>query len=357
MALMVKKILLVLFVVLSVQSVGFGFEKHFRLVKAIGNDRDNYMFQRLSGAAMTEAKEIFALDQLGSFVAKYNWQGNFIRKIGQKGKGPGDFLLPVHLRILDNKLYLFDHYNARLAQMDLSLDNLQYYKIDMSIFLRPTFDVLDRDSFLATSLNCVSDPQIEGMGKILYVKNGTGVKKAFFDIHPTKKRVDAAKNNRLAHQMDLFGDPTWGLDDSRRRILVSYIHPANPLAFYLYSTSGKQLQEFEYQIDEKYSYPARLVNAKQISLKLLDGMHIATVVGILFFDNSWYVFVDGKYYRTYKDYDREGFCLKFSSEGTFQERFDIEGGFIPFNFTKDGYLLGKKPDAEVEKLYIYKIIQ
>ncbi len=81
-------------VVWFAQSVGFGFERHFRLVKTIGDDRDNYMFQRLSGAALTEEREIVVCDQLGNFVAKYDWQGNFIHSIGQKGKGPGDFLCP-----------------------------------------------------------------------------------------------------------------------------------------------------------------------------------------------------------------------------------------------------------------------
>ena len=350
-----KRVFFALLVVLVAQSVGFGFERHFRLVKTIGDDRDNYMFQRLSGAALTEEREIVVCDQLGNFVAKYDWQGNFIHSIGQKGKGPGDFLMPTHLRALDKKLYLLDHFNARFVEMDSNLENFHYYKLDRSIFLRPSFDVLNHDTFLATAMNCVSNPQIEGMGKVLHFEKGKGVQKAFFDIHPTKKRVDAAKDKWLSHKMDLFGEVIWGLDDSRERLLVSYIHPANPLAFYLCSTSGKQLLEFEYEIDKKYSYPMRLITANKMSLDLLKDIHLANIGGIVNFADNWYVFIDAKYYRTYKDYDRRTFCLKFSSEGTFEERFDIEDGFVPFAFTKDGYLLGKRPDAEVEKLFIYKI--
>ncbi len=352
-----KRAFFALLAVLVAQSAGFGFDKHFRLVKTIGDERENYMFQRLSGAALTEKKEIIVCDQLGGFVAKYDWQGNFIHRIGHKGKGPGDFLMPTHLRVLGKNLYLLDHFNARFAEMDFDLGNLQYYKLDRSVYLREFFDVLDHDTFLATSMNCVSDPQIEGIGKVLHVEKGKGVRKAFFDIYPTGERVDYAKGKGFAQKMDLFGGVVWGLDDSRERLLISYVHPDNPIVFYLCSAAGKQLLEFEYQIDKKYSFPMHWITAKKVSLDLLKGMHIANIRGIVYFDNNWHIFIDAMYYRTHTDYDGHYFCLKFSSEGTLEEQFDVKGGFVPFNISKDGYMLGKQPEAEVEKLFIYKIVK
>lgn len=352
-----RRFVLVLILVLIGRLNTFSFEKHFKLIKTIGDDRGDFMFQRISGAVLTEQKDIIVSDMKGNFIAKYNWDGSFARRIGQRGQGPGDFLGPAQLRIYGKKLYLFDRFNSRFAKMDLNLGNLFYFKIDRTIFFRECFDVIDHDTFLATSFANVSDPRIEGFGKVLRINRRTGIEKTFFYLNPTGEEVDYSKNEKLAQKMDMFGEVIWGMDDARQKILISYVDPDNPVQFYLYTPDGRHLIDFQFQLDKRFSFPTKLIREKNLSLNSLQGMHIANIHSINFFAGNWYIFMETKDYQTHKDCLRNFFCLQFAGDGTFLGQFKVKDGLVVFYISRDGYVLARQPYPETEKLFVYKIVK
>ena len=70
-------------------------ELDLKLVRTIGDEREDYTFFSISSVVASEDKDIYVIDSQGNFLAKYTWDGLFKKRIGRKGRGPGDFDLPM----------------------------------------------------------------------------------------------------------------------------------------------------------------------------------------------------------------------------------------------------------------------
>jgi len=86
---------------------------------------DMYFPQGIKDIAFLKDGSFFAtgLGDRGSHsVYKFDKNGNFIKKFGRKGRGPGDFYFPGDLSILDNKYLLIGEYatNRRISVFDLN---------------------------------------------------------------------------------------------------------------------------------------------------------------------------------------------------------------------------------------------
>ena len=56
--------------------------------------RDEYVFSRVRDVEVDETGRIYALDSKEANVKVFDWDGNYIRTIGRKGQGPGEFQSP-----------------------------------------------------------------------------------------------------------------------------------------------------------------------------------------------------------------------------------------------------------------------
>jgi hypothetical protein len=338
---------------LSFNSLGVG--QDFKLVKAIGDEREHYTLFKISGAVLTADREIIISDLKGNFVVKYDWQGKFLKRIGQKGKGPGDFMGPSRLDLFENKIYLLDHSNARFVEMDQDLENLKYFKPAATILFKEHFRVIDHHTFIATSFLNFSHPEVKGIGKVLIIDKYSGIKRAFFDFYPIDIGADYGGNKDRALRLDTFGEIVWALDDKRERMLISFSDPDNPIAFYVFNIKGERLHQFEYRLDKRFRFPYKLINLGHLSLESLKGLHIANIRSIFYFDKHWFVFMETNDYRSAKDADRNFFYLRFDEDGTDAVRIPLEHGFIAYYVSGDGYVLGRRPYSEIEKLFIYRM--
>lgn len=70
-------------------------------------DRDIYLW-RPTSMDRDSAGNIYISDQKWCQVLKFDLQGNFIRKIGRKGEGPGEFANPYCLAVTDDFLIVSD---------------------------------------------------------------------------------------------------------------------------------------------------------------------------------------------------------------------------------------------------------
>ncbi|MDJ0839227.1 MAG: 6-bladed beta-propeller [Acidobacteriota bacterium] len=52
--------------------------------------------------------EVFVLNFSESRVQHYDARGNFVRNIGRRGKGPGEFTYPAQFFLFEDKLYIYD---------------------------------------------------------------------------------------------------------------------------------------------------------------------------------------------------------------------------------------------------------
>ena len=89
----------------------------------------NYVFGTIASALPTPDGGVAVLDLYSCKISFFDHSGNFIRSIGSRGEGPGEFLLPIDFTILDD---------GRIAVVDL-------------VFRR--IDILSETGELLNSLN------------------------------------------------------------------------------------------------------------------------------------------------------------------------------------------------------------
>jgi hypothetical protein len=104
---------------------------------------------------MDKDKNIYVLNQLGHRVLKFDINGKFLKQIGKKGKGPGEFWLPSEISV-DGKGHLFveDDGNRRIQIFNSDGKYLGSFKCFKAIFSM----VADKDGFIYTNPQSF-DPQ------------------------------------------------------------------------------------------------------------------------------------------------------------------------------------------------------
>lgn len=73
---------------------------------SIESDEENqtYLFNELSHITVDRRNRIYALDRAESHVLVFDGDGHYIRTIGKKGQGPGEFNFPYFIYMTDNEL-------------------------------------------------------------------------------------------------------------------------------------------------------------------------------------------------------------------------------------------------------------
>ena len=315
-------------------------------IKYIGNDEsENYIFFSIDSAAIADNGDIFILDEKGYSVSKYGRKGNFLKKVGQMGRGPGDFARPLHLQIHNNRVYVFDYFNSRIAVTDLNLSKFEYiklrplqYKGENKSLLMQYFKVLDDNLFL-TSL-----PSIEnGEGRICIFDDQQKIKKIFFKYFPIE-------------QTDLkyfygYTTPVIAFNPKNKKLLVTFLFPAHKIEFFLYNISGELIKRFYYKQGDKYRFPYDLADGKKP-----DEYYVSGITAMFPYKEYFLVFYERYHHIKSKDNKiAQTTCLVFDADGKLLHEIDAKEGFKFLYASDEGYLLAKKYDADVEKLTILKL--
>jgi hypothetical protein len=361
-----KKIIITIIFLTIFRSFIPSFNKNFKIVKIIGDDQDGCIFSTISDAILTPSKDIFILDGKESFIAKYDWEGNFINRVGQKGQGPGDFYWPTSINIFNGKVYFLDRFNNRFVEADLELKNFNYFKFPPEIRIPSIFTVIDKNKFVI-DYNSFNKPDndkiciIEKKAKI-----NTRIKRLFFNHTPIDIQ-SISKDNRTLSRLRFLFEIFYALDDKSKKLLITFKNPDNPIVFFLYSINGELLKRFSYKMDKKYHFTHTLYKEKKLSISSLKGQYAVDVDSVFYYDKHWYIFVAQYHYKTgnyefklsnHKNYvETKSFYLKFDENGKLIGKFITDPYFRCFYISKDGYALGKHPNLELEQLMIYKILK
>jgi hypothetical protein len=342
------------------RSFTFSLNEHFKLVKII-TDQSDYIFENITDAVLTSCNDIIILDGKGCTVSKYDWDGNLIKRIGQRGQGPGDFFWPTRINVLNEKMYILDRLNYRLVEADLKLKNLKYFKLKGNRLL-DSFDVINNNTFIIAQ-SSFNKPDGD---KINIIDKKENIIKSFFNHTPIDIRSIKNNPNKL-RRLALFSNIYYGLNNEAGKLLVAFSSSGNPIDLFLYGLDGKLIQKFSYPLDKKYQFVHKLYTDPKISLSVFKGQHAISVESIFNYNNHWYVFFTTISYksgnfkltpRNINEYsDRKSFYLKLDDKGKMIEKFAVNPYFKCFDISKDGYVLGKHPDSESEELVIYKMIE
>lgn len=89
---------------------------HLRMVAEIGGDfvYEEYLLNHVGPIAVADGGEIYILDVGDAQVKVYSSAGEFLRRIGRPGRGPGEFMRPVAI-FVDSLVRVFDLSQRRVA--------------------------------------------------------------------------------------------------------------------------------------------------------------------------------------------------------------------------------------------------
>jgi uncharacterized protein (UPF0333 family) len=98
---------------------------------------DEMFYKGIKSIAFASDGSFFvtALGGISHSVYKFDKNGNFIKKFGRKGRGPGDLYFPGDLSILDSKYLLIgEHRSRRISIFDLNGNFVKIIKTKYSVF-------------------------------------------------------------------------------------------------------------------------------------------------------------------------------------------------------------------------------
>src|SRR5688500_5537398 len=74
----------------------------------IGDERPDYAFSYIWDMAVDHQSRVFVLDRGSGNVRLFDANGRFLRALGGKGSGPGEFQLATQLGFAGDSLWLVD---------------------------------------------------------------------------------------------------------------------------------------------------------------------------------------------------------------------------------------------------------
>lgn len=320
-------------------------------IRTIGDDiRDDYFFVRITSGIISSNRDIFVGDTGGKFIAKYSWDGKFIKRIGQAGQGPGDFLTIFNFNFVKSNLTTYDVFNRRIVVLNRDLDILDYIKIPSPV-LSGNIIPIRGNRFLCSFHGLRAT---NGRGRIGFIDAEGKLGHCFF-------RRDQFGNTSMTRD-----DLKWalnvmvnklltGYDEQSDTILAGYEYPAIPANFFLLNSKGKIKKIFCLKKDQNLIFPEYRrhfpIKAPSTPIKYL------IVRSILNHKNNFLVLTSIR--ETFKDVSRDisSTCHVISSEGLEKARIEMETGSRFFNITDDGYIIGKNEQDEIPKVHIWRLIQ
>ena len=88
---------------------------------SIGSEESDILYQ-WSGVCTDDEGNIYVTDFMDYSIKKFDPKGNFIKKTGSRGHGPGEFTGPTNIQYCRNKLYISDLYKLGISVYDKDLN-------------------------------------------------------------------------------------------------------------------------------------------------------------------------------------------------------------------------------------------
>lgn len=227
-----------------------GVQPTFKFVKSIGDDRDSHFFAAITSIVFNKQNEIFVLDNKLLHFNRYSFEGKLLSRYkAPRGKGPGDFINPIKIQLLEDRVYIYDFWNNRFAITDNQFNKFDYLKMDClngsRYHIRNNPIVLNENRFLGIYNKYITDE-----GRLIIFDEKQEVIHNFFCHQPTSIPEGKTKiwYSDLTH-------PILGVNVEKKHMLVTFEKPDTEIPFYIYDFSGQMLGRHSYMQDKKFRFP------------------------------------------------------------------------------------------------------
>jgi len=128
----------------------FRLEEELSIGKAEGSEE--YMFQSIRYIAVDEQENIYVLDRKEGNLKEFDNNGSYVRAIGKKGQGPGEFSLPGQVFVISGKeLWIYDDGNRSFSLFTLDGDFIKSINVSKAEGLEVKID--SKGNFSFASMN------------------------------------------------------------------------------------------------------------------------------------------------------------------------------------------------------------
>lgn len=120
------------------RQISYTYSETLRLGDADEFD-ENYFFPSTNHVIVGNEGQIFVSDRRQNIIKAYNNEGEFVRQIGKRGRGPGEFL-DISAKYIDpskDHLIVVDRMNLRVVRFDLNGDYVQTHNLPEGPVISP----------------------------------------------------------------------------------------------------------------------------------------------------------------------------------------------------------------------------
>jgi hypothetical protein len=335
-----------------------------KLIKSIGDEREHYTIFGAGDALLTPDKDIYILNTRGNFISHFDWNGQFKRRIGQKGQGPGDFYFPWSLANYNKKLYIHDKGNTRIAEFNPKTNKFSFYKENTGHRLAYLRHVIHGERYLVIFRTIAPN-----RGRIGILDKEMNILHSFFNDFPIPfdlKRSSTALPEEMSPEtavrltvINKQFEPTYAYHPKHREVLVSFMQPDNPIKFYVYNTRGKLLRSFSFHIkDKKYKFQDFFLKANMTKIANVKSYpeRYEPYLRVFITERHYIGFLVLNHFpKGQKNVEtRKCFLLIFNRKGEIINQFPLADQTQLLRYA-NGYFLGIFLDDEVERLFIYQL--
>jgi len=93
---------------------------------------EDIFFESLTSTALDKNGNIYVCDYRANNIKKFDSKGKFLKVIGKKGQGPGDFNWPFKIEISGNQLIVWELRNQRISLLDLEGNFIKSVKFPLN---------------------------------------------------------------------------------------------------------------------------------------------------------------------------------------------------------------------------------
>jgi hypothetical protein len=319
--------------------------KKLERVVAIGGEGANDTFFDIRGAVLSPARDVYIADARGHFIARYNWKGEFIRKTGQKGAGPGELDFPKQLCFRDGLLYVNDSGNKRVVGYDREFNVRKTLRLK-EIFMNG-FCVTGKGDLVGDLL------QLPGGKGRIGVYDGEGAPKARFFTWFPRSRIPPDLNplsevacNSFSNVQSVF------VPGKKEQIIACFHFPDDPAEFFVFDLSGAQLEQFSVPVAGGYTFPGFFL---KMPISYPDAHEQLSIDSLFFYKGQIVFSLRHNFYRGRTKEKTESSLVFVTRSGRIDSAIPLEGEVQFFYLSDDGYLLGKTVNADIEKLEIWRV--
>jgi|GEM_PF-5554020 len=321
------------------------FGQSVKLIRTIGDDlTENTTFFLIGKAMILENRDIVVADVKGNFLAKFRWDGSFIKKTGRSGEGPMEFQDINSLFLMNHTIRVYDSIGRRISIYDINLGNCRSFTVPSGVW---NCQAIDENRYVG---GVMIAKQIDISRMKLFLESGE-VKKEFFTEYP----IQAQKPGELRYilNLNMMVNPVFSVEPSTGKILVGFRYPANPLEFFVFNSEGKQTAKYSYSLDKEVAFPHYFLPplSKQ---PLPTGVTYPYMDGIFLNQKGFAVALRQVTLGENKAELCRTFLLLFNEKGEIQKKI-FAGESLQILDFKEDYFLARRLDGESERLLVYSI--